>query len=147
MEKIEIYTDGSCYPNDGTGRGGWSYVIVIDNSEIHSDNGGESPSTNNRMELTAIINAMEFCMEEVPHNNITIYTDNTYCKNGYNSWMYKWKRYEWKNSYGEIKNRDLWEKLYELKGFELKWVKGHSGNKWNERADELANYKNKEKLH
>lgn len=143
MEKVEIYTDGSCYPNDGTGRGGWSYVVTENNQEVDCDSGGENPSTNNRMELIAIIKAMEFCIEYVPHNNIIIYTDSMYCKNGYNSWMYKWKRYGWTNSGGEVKNRDLWEKMYELRGFELKWVKGHAENKWNQKADELASYKNK----
>lgn len=142
QEKVEIYTDGSCYPNPG-GKGGWGFIVVIDDQEIHRDSGGADNTTNNRMEMTAIIKAMEFCEQEVPHNNIVIYTDNKYCKNGYHKWMRSWERYNWRTSSGSIpENLDLWKQMYNLQGYTIEWVKGHADNKWNNKTDEIVSYKN-----
>ena len=137
MEEIQIYTDGSCYPNDGTGDGGYAFVIVEDGSEVHSQGNGESPSTNNRMEMKAIIDAISFCEQEVPHSNIVIYSDSTYCVNGYNSWMHRWAKKDWEG----VANADLCKLLFETKDYNIKWVKGHSDNQWNNKADKLASYK------
>lgn len=137
MEKIEIYTDGSCYPNNGKGKGGWAFVVVVDGEEIHSQRGGGAPTTNNRMEITAILEAMEFCEQEIHHKNITIYTDSEYCRNGYHTWMHNWQNRDWMM----VKNSDLWRKMFEYKDFTIEWVKGHSENRWNELADKMADYK------
>jgi ribonuclease HI len=135
-DKIEIYTDGSCYYK--TKEGGWAFVITEDNKEIVQLGSGEIDTTSNRMELTAIIEAIEVCNLEMPNEDVIIYTDSKYCVNGYTKWMHKWHRNKWQG----VKNKDLWKKLYENQGHEVKWVKGHADNKWNELADTLANYKN-----
>lgn len=136
MSKIKIYTDGSCY--NRTGQGGWAYIVTEDDKELHRDFGGDIGTTSNRMELQAIINALVFCKTEVPFEDIEIYSDSRYCVNGYNKWMYKWEKAGWQY----IANSDLWEEMFENKGFDVTWVKGHSENKWNDEVDELANYKN-----
>lgn len=140
---IEIYTDGSCYPNDGTGNGGYSFVVVEDNALIHEYCRKESPTTSNRMEIQAIIDAIYFIQEELQGEDVVIYSDSKYCVRGYNDWIYKWNSRSWKTSMGgNVQNQDLWKELYELKGYTLKWVKGHAENQWNNLADELASYKN-----
>jgi len=140
---IEIYTDGSCYPNDGTGNGGYSFVVVEDNELVHKYSRKESPTTSNRMEIQAIIDAIYFIEEELQGEDVVIYSDSKYCVRGYNDWIYKWNNRNWKTSMGgNVQNQDLWKELYKLKGYKLKWVKGHAENQWNNLADELASYKN-----
>lgn len=139
---IEIYTDGSCFPNDGTGKGGYAFIVVEDNNLVHQYSRKQTPTTNNRMELQAIIDAINFIEQEVPNEKVIIFSDSKYCVNGYNKWMYSWQRYGWRTSMGgKVKNQDLWEELFELNNYNVKWVKGHSDNKWNELADQLADYK------
>lgn len=138
MNKIEIYTDGSCYPNPN-GNGGYSFVVVENEEEIHSYGRGTKLTTNNRMEMQAIIDALYFCKQENILEEVTIYTDSRYCASGYKNWMYRWKQSNWKNN--NVLNQDLWEELYELRGAKIVWVKGHDNNKWNDKADELADYK------
>ena len=134
MKKIEIYTDGGCEPNPGKGGWGW----VVDDNTYNS--GGEENTTNNRMELTAIIEAIKWAKDE-GHALILIFSDSKYCVKGFMEWMYSWERRGWKRGEKELKNVDLWKDLWSMKaGVVLKWVKGHNGNALNEFADELCTH-------
>ena len=134
---IKIYTDGSCLGNPGAG--GWASVLVDDKSreEIF---GGEEHTTNNRMELTAAIRALEKISAGTP---VELFTDNSYLKNAFtNGWLAKWKRNGWKTANkSPVLNQDLWMALDEListRAVKFNWVKGHAGNFFNERCDVLA---------
>ena len=135
--KYTIYTDGACSGNPGPG--GWGAVIFDNNNKQKNISGSEENTTNNRMELSAAIMALE---EVNMNSEITIYTDSTYVKNGITEWVLKWKENGWKNSNKEpVKNKDLWKKLDNLcaqNTIYWKWVKGHASNKYNNLADELA---------
>ena len=134
-----VYTDGSCLKNPGAG--GWATVIIDKaTGEITEMSDGEKLTTNNRMEMSAAINALERTPEGA---NILLYTDSQYLKNAFTKyWLRNWKRNGWKTSAGEaVKNRELWQKLDKLtaaRQIKFRWVKGHAGNKFNERCDELA---------
>lgn len=129
---IEIYTDGACNPNPG--KGAWAWAL----DEKTYDVGVEEITTNNRMEMMAIIQAIEFVKREGFDDEVTIYSDSQYCVNGFNSWMYNWQRKGWKKR-GGLKNSDLWQLMWVNKrGIKLSWVRGHSGNKMNEFADQLC---------
>lgn len=134
---IEIWTDGGCEPNPG--HGGWGYVMRRDDGCIAEDCGGEGATTNNRMEMTAILMALR----ALPDCALaTVYSDSQYCVNGLTVWAAGWERRAWHTKQGEpMPNRDLWLALHEQKRrlrAQFKWVRGHSGNAGNERADELA---------
>ena len=135
--KYTIYTDGACSGNPGPG--GWGAVIFDNENKQKNISGSEENTTNNRMELSAAIMALE---EVNANSEITIYTDSTYVKNGITEWVLKWKENGWKNSNKEpVKNKDLWEKLVnfcEQNTINWKWVKAHASNKYNNLADELA---------
>ena len=141
--KIEIYTDGACIGNPGPG--GWAAVILVneDKKEIF---GGEKVTTNNRMELTAAIKALEYFAEkdgkQPSLKQIKIFTDSNYVKECITNWIHVWEKNNWKTSDKKnVKNVDLWKKLKELSKFntiEWIWVKGHSENPMNELADQLA---------
>ena len=135
--KYTIYTDGACSGNPGPG--GWGAVIFDNDNKQKNISGSEENTTNNRMELSAAIMALE---EVNMNSEITIFTDSTYVKNGITEWVLKWKENGWKNSNKEpVKNKDLWEKLDNLcsqNTINWKWVKGHALNKYNNLADELA---------
>jgi ribonuclease HI len=137
LPQVTIYTDGACSPNPGPG--GWGAVhIYADGNPVESSGyGGET--TNNRMELTAVVSALSVL--ERPHK-ITLYTDSQYVKNGITSWINSWQNKNWLTaSKKPVKNVDLWKALLaESKKHEIiwKWVRGHTSNRWNERADELA---------
>ena len=133
---IKVYTDGACLGNPGPG--GWA-AVVIDGGEEKEFSGGEPLTTNNRMELSAAINALK----NIPElSDVEIYTDSTYVKNGITSWIKNWEKNGWKNSQKEpVKNKELWLELLELSKkhkIQWQWVKGHSGDEFNERADKLA---------
>ena len=134
---IKVYTDGACKGNPG--EGGWGALIVQGdtNKEIY---GGESNTTNNRMELMAVIKALSLMSSE---NVVTIFTDSTYVQKGISEWIINWKRNGWKSSSKKpVKNKDLWVELDSLNAslsVNWKWVKGHAGHPENERADYLAN--------
>tara|TARA_B100000029_G_scaffold483869_1_gene535469 strand:+ start:193 stop:624 length:432 start_codon:yes stop_codon:yes gene_type:complete len=134
---INIYTDGACSGNPGIG--GWGVVIIFDDKKIVSLNGGNKNTTNNRMELTAAIEALKFFKEK---NNLNIFTDSKYVKEGIENWILNWKKNGWKTSTKkEVKNKELWIRLdNEINKHSIKWhwVKGHDGNKFNEQADLLA---------
>ena len=134
---IKIYTDGACKGNPGVG--GWGAIIMQDEKNIELF-GGENDTTNNRMELKAVIMALK----EIPTNlELTIFTDSTYVQKGISEWIKKWKVNNWRSSNKKpVKNKDLWVELDEAVGSRKiywEWVKGHAGNEGNEKADELAN--------
>ena len=133
---INIYTDGACSGNPG--KGGWGVVILNNNKEILL-NGGDQLTTNNKMELTAAIKALEYFETK---KDLTIYTDSKYVKDGIESWIINWKKNGWKTSTKKIvKNKELWMQLDNLinkHNVNWKWVKGHAGFEFNEKADELA---------
>ena len=133
---INIYTDGACSGNPG--KGGWG-VVILDNDKQILLNGGDQQTTNNKMELTAAIKALEYF--EVKQKLI-INTDSKYVKDGIESWIKNWKKNGWKTSAKkEVKNKELWIRLDDLinkHNVVWKWVKGHAGNKYNNKADSLA---------
>ncbi len=141
MAEFTLYTDGGCHGNPGPG--GWAYLIEYDSKTIEN-NGGEPQTTNNRMELTAVIRGLERIAEkreEVPLR-VTVYTDSEYVKNGITTWIHNWLKNGWKTSGRKpVKNRDLWIRLHELsQEFEIdwQWLRGHSGHQGNERCDTLV---------
>jgi ribonuclease HI len=137
-QAIEIYTDGACQSNPGPG--GWGAVILYPNRLPLKINGGEKSTTNNQMELTAVIKALESI--EGSQDKISLYTDSKYVKEGVTNWLKKWKQNKWKTSLNTpVKNQTLWQRLDSCAkewDIQWKWVKGHAGNKWNETADQLA---------
>ena len=132
-----IYTDGACSGNPGPG--GWGAVIFDERQKQNNISGAVKDTTNNRMELMAPIMALKKIKTK---SDITIFTDSTYVKNGITEWIKKWEKNGWKNSNKKpVKNKDLWIKLNDLcqkNKITWKWVKGHSNNKYNTLADELA---------
>ena len=138
---IKIYTDGACSGNPGPG--GWGYVIV-ENGKLHSSNGSESKTTNNRMELTAAIKALESARK---NESLHLYTDSTYLQKGITEWIVNWKKNNWiTSSKKPVSNKDLWIKIDQLNlelDIEWKWVKAHQSDNsddtfYNNMADELA---------
>ena len=136
-QSVEIYTDGACRGNPGPG--GWAALLIAGGHE-REISGAETLTTNNRMELTAVIRALEALKRPV-HGNL--YTDSQYVRKGVLEWMTQWKARGWKTADKKpVKNQDLWQALDELvhrHELEWHWVKGHSGNAGNERVDDLAN--------
>lgn len=135
--RVEIFTDGACSGNPGIG--GWGALLRYKDIEKELS-GAELQTTNNRMELTAVIEALKALKTEC---NITLYTDSKYVMNGINEWLENWKKNGWKtsNKKNAVKNIDLWQQLDELiKKHEIRWVwvKGHNGHPENERVDSLA---------
>ena len=137
MRSVKAYTDGACSGNPGPG--GWGVVLQFGDHERELK-GGESDTTNNRMELTAAIEALK-ALKEPCHVALT--TDSTYVKDGITKWLANWKRNGWKTAAKKpVKNQDLWQQLEHCVAqhtVEWLWVKGHSGHPENERADSLAN--------
>ena len=135
--KIKMYTDGACKGNPGIG--GWGVYVLRKNDETDL-NGFDINTTNNKMELTAVIEGLKTLQNK---SEVTIVTDSQYVKNGINQWIYKWKKNGWKTaSKKPVKNKDLWKELDYLVRehiIDWEWVRGHSGNPGNERADLLAN--------
>ena len=135
-KNIIIYTDGACIGNPGLG--GWGAIIINQNNE-KKISGGSELTTNNRMEMQAVVEALE-CIETA--SSITLYTDSKYIINGISSWIYKWKENNWTSSNKRpIKNIDLWKIIDSFTSkhkIEWKWVKGHSGDYYNEEVDKLA---------
>lgn len=137
MNQVEIFTDGACRGNPGIG--GWGALI----READSENliyGGELNTTNNIMELTAAIKALEFLKVS---SNVVITTDSKYVIQGITEWIHNWKERGWKTaSKKPVLNKELWKELDKLTNFhsvKWKWIKGHSGHRENEIADQLAN--------
>jgi ribonuclease HI len=133
---VEIYTDGACAGNPGPG--GWG-AVIIDGGDRIEISGGDSATTNNRMEMTAAIKALNATSGA---QNTVLYTDSQYVKLGVTEWLKNWKRKGWRTADGKpVKNRDLWEQLDALNSareIDWRWLRGHTGHPENERADELA---------
>ena len=136
--KYQLYTDGGCRGNPGIGA--WGFHLIDPNQRIYERSNAEKYTTNNKMELTAVIEGL---MNIPESNNVVIYTDSTYVKNGIQSWIKNWKRNGWKTRHQTpVKNQKYWRALDDLTqkyNIEWVWVKGHSNNKGNERADTLCN--------
>ena len=134
---ITIYTDGACSGNPGVG--GWGVVIIDDNKNETFLNGGDNDTTNNKMELTAAIQALKAIEKK---SAITLITDSKYVKDGIQSWIQNWKKNGWKTAAKKpVKNKELWIELDVLiarHNITWEWVKGHAGNTHNEKADYLA---------
>ena len=137
MSEVVIYADGACRGNPGPG--GWGVWLK---SGAHEKElfGGEPLTTNNRMELTAVIEALASLRKRC---KVTIYTDSSYVKDGITSWIHNWKARGWKTAAKQpVKNVELWQRLDGLNAahdVQWRWVKGHAGDPGNERADRLAN--------
>ncbi|MEE0886832.1 MAG: ribonuclease HI [Treponema sp.] len=141
MNEVTIYTDGGCSGNPGPG--GWG-VVVIFNGEARQLSGGEKNTTNNRMELTAAINALSIVKNTKEFSGIpvTLNIDSQYVKNGITVWIKNWKQKGWKTADKKpVKNQDLWIQLDELNSalnVSWNWVKGHAGIEYNEICDQLC---------
>ncbi len=136
-ERIEIYTDGACRGNPGPG--GWAATLSL-GEHFRELSGAEAATTNNRMELTAVIEALSALKRE---SRVRVFTDSEYVRRGITEWLKAWKARDWRTADKKpVKNRDLWERLDAVTArhdVEWCWVKGHSGVPGNERVDALAN--------
>ena len=136
---VHLFTDGACSGNPGPG--GWAFILrhPASGKELERS-GGEPVSTNNRMELTAVIEALSALKRR---SRVRLHTDSQYVANGITTWIQDWKRRDWRTADRKpVKNAELWKRLDELArrhDIEWIWVRGHSGHDGNERADELAN--------
>ncbi len=133
---VQMFTDGSCLGNPGPG--GWAAILRWNGTERELS-GGETGTTNNRMELMAAIEGLAALKRDVP---VDLYTDSTYVRNGITQWIHNWKRNGWRTADKKpVKNADLWQRLDDLASrhrVAWHWVKGHDGHPENERADILA---------
>ena len=138
MSKVEIFTDGACKGNPGAG--GWGALLVADGGHQKEIFGGELNTTNNRMELKAVIEALG-ALNRPCH--VVLHTDSQYVQKGISEWIHGWKARGWKTAAKEpVKNDDLWKALDAAQSqhqVEWRWVRGHNGHPGNERADILAN--------
>ena len=136
MKEVQLYTDGACRGNPG--RGGWGAILVYKQHERELS-GGEVLTTNNRMELLAVINGLSALREPC---RVTLYSDSKYIIDAFTlGWVDSWHTHGWRRGKEELKNPDLWERLYELTTVHemtYVWVKGHAGHEYNERCDKLA---------
>ncbi len=134
---IEIYTDGACLGNPG--RGGWAAILLYKEHQ-KKISGSNKETTNNQMELSAVIEALKSLKNN--HNQLIIYTDSKYVIDGITKWIFNWKKNAWRTADRKpVKNYELWQELdKEVHKHQIKWVwvKGHSGNKYNEMVDQLA---------
>lgn len=132
---VHIYTDGSCDVNPGPG--GWAALLRYKDRE-REISGGERETTNNRMELTAALKALEILKES---SRVRLYTDSEYLKRGVSEWLQNWRERGWKRKGGKLANTDLWQALdraIQRHDIEWHWVKGHAGHRDNQRVDRLA---------
>ena len=135
MEEYVIFTDGGCDPNPGPG--GWA-AVILKGRERREIWGNDPSSTNNRMELTAAIEALRLIKTPAL---ITLHTDSQYLKRGIDEWMPKWLKRNWRGANGPVLNKDLWQELLEVSAphqITWAWVRGHTGNRENERVDLLV---------
>ena len=136
---IEAATDGACSGNPGPG--GWGGLIIFDDKSELEIGGSEQNTTNNRMELTAAIKTLEKLKTYKLKDNFKLRTDSKYVIEGYTNWVFNWKKNGWKTSSGKpVQNLDLWKKIDQLRinGLIMEYVKGHSGDKQNDRVDKIA---------
>jgi ribonuclease HI len=141
---LDIYTDGGCSGNPGPG--GWAYLMVQRDDQgervLAEERGAENATTNNRMELLAVISALKALCGIDGAGEAVIHTDSQYVQKGITGWIHNWKRNSWRTSDKKpVKNQDLWMELDVLAGrlsLSWKWIKGHAGNLYNERCDALV---------
>lgn len=140
-----VFTDGSSIPNPGPG--GWGAVYVVGGEIVASAHGNEPDTTNNRMELTALIKGVDLVPQGTP---TTLFSDSNLCIQTINEWAAGWERNGWKRKSGPIKNLDLVQELYALartrRELTFKWIKAHDGSRWNEYADALSTAWNRPNL-
>lgn len=139
-QKVTIYTDGAARGNPGPA--GWGVVIFF-RDKIHELGGRSCHATNNQMELTAPIEALKYLKhKKIEDHYVEIMSDSKYVILGITEWIFNWQKNNWRNAAKKpVVNQELWEELYDLtKDLKIKWayVKGHSGDKWNDRVDEIA---------
>jgi ribonuclease HI len=138
MEKITVYTDGGCSGNPGPG--GWAFAL--ETQPVVTGSGCDRMTTNNKMELTAVIKALEYMQEHHPETPVELHTDSQYVKQGITVWIHSWLRNGWKTSAKKpVKNKELWVELKELSdtlSIDWRWVKGHAGIELNELCDSLV---------
>lgn len=135
LPRVTIYTDGACDPNPGPG--GWAAILIVNDKE-QAISGSEADTTNNRMELTAAIQALKNIKDR---SRIQFYTDSEYLKKGITEWMPNWRARNWRRKGGKLANVDLWQALdaaIQEHRIQWHWVRGHSGNRYNQRVDYLA---------
>jgi ribonuclease HI len=133
--QVEIYTDGGCRPNPGVG--GWGAILLYGGA-LRELSGGEPKTTNNRMELTAAVQALEALKRPC---TVVMHTDSEYLRKGITSWLPQWKQKGWRRGRQPLKNKDLWQLLDSLVArhrIDWRWVQAHAGHPLNERCDELA---------
>ncbi len=140
---LMVFTDGGCSGNPGPG--GWAYAILWEDGALVAEKWGAEPATtNNRMELSAAVAALERVLSDsaLAGSDVTLYTDSQYVQKGISTWIHSWKRNGWRTaSKDPVKNRDLWQRLDELSGrlaIQWRWVKGHAGHEYNERVDRMT---------
>lgn len=141
--KLRIYTDGSCNFKDG--KGGYAAIFVDEKNRIIDQIAGSSiQTTSNRMEMQALISGFQHAQRTFNFTQVTFYSDSNYVVRGCNDWMSRWLLNSWRNSAGKpVKNLDLWVRMQEIVNSErcsFRWVKGHSSDIFNAKADELASY-------
>ena len=139
MNEVIVYTDGGCSGNPGPG--GWAFVVVENSQAVFKSSGNEENTTNNRMELTAVINALKYAINE-NGEKVMLITDSQYVKNGITMWIFNWKKNGWRTTNKQpVKNQDLWKELdswVQKTKIQWSWVKGHAGNTYNEMCDSMV---------
>ena len=141
---LKIYTDGGCSGNPGPG--GWAYLMVLETFQgakiIAQDKGAERETTNNRMEISAVIAALRALKKMDVPRQVTVYTDSQYVQKGITEWIRLWKRNSWRTSdKTPVKNQDLWLELDSIAGelsIKWEWIRGHAGNEYNEHCDRMT---------
>ena len=144
MKPHKIYTDGGCSGNPGPG--GWAYVIIMNTFQgdqiVAQNKGSKKDTTNNKMELTAVIEALRELKKNGASQKVSVYTDSQYVQKGISEWIINWKRNSWKTSDKKpVKNQELWVELDSLASefsINWEWVKGHAGNEYNEMCDKMT---------
>ena len=138
--EYHLYTDGGCRGNPG--KGGWGFYLITPDKEEIEECGYNKYTTNNQMEMTAVLQGLDIIPQD-PSIKVIVYTDSVYVKNGITKWIYNWKKNNWQTALKKpVKNKELWVALDKLRNkynIEWKWVRGHSNNIGNEKADQLAN--------
>lgn len=135
LPDVVVYTDGGCRPNPGVGA--WAAILIHGKTEKELV-GGEQETTNNRMEMLAAISAFEALKKPC---RVEFHTDSEYLKNGITSWIHSWKKKGWRTKIGPVKNKELWQRLdaaIQRHQITWKWIRGHTGDHYNERCDELC---------
>jgi ribonuclease HI len=141
---IHVYTDGSAMKNGFGGPGTWAYAMIEGDKLIHEESSRVDSTTNNRMEMSAVLAVLLRVAAEGIQDQVLVHMDSSYVYNGITDWMYGWRNKNWKRGADDIPNRDLWEQIYTASGpvahiVQYKWVKGHvEGERWNNYVDELC---------